>query len=67
MQSWRAALKGRMYEHGVTNIDIAEKMRVSRWYVRRMFTGKRCIKTAESRLTDAVDSIISERDAANVK
>lgn len=56
-----------MYEHGVTNIDIAEKMRVSRWYVRRMFTGKRCVKTAETRLNDAVDRIISERGAGNVK
>lgn len=66
MQSWRGVLKGRMYEHGITNIMIREKIGVSREYVAKMFTGKRCPTTAETRLTAAVDRIIAERGVFNV-
>lgn len=61
MSSWQAEVKGQMYASGIRNIDVAEKLGVTRRYMAQIFTGKRTPSDAEQRVRQAVTELIAER------
>lgn len=65
MTNWQGEVKGIMYSNGITNIDIADKLGLSREYIAKLFTGKVLTPSAEDRIRSAVSEIIAERSGEN--
>lgn len=59
--NWQGQVKGIMYSEGITNLDIAEKLNLSPYYISKLFTGKYTAKDGEERIRWAVNEIIRER------
>lgn len=58
---WTGRLVGKMHNANITNIDLANKMNVSRQYVWQVLNGERTPAGAEQRFNQAFDEIVAER------
>lgn len=63
---WQAEVKGLMYQYGIKNIDVADRLGVTPVHVSRLFTGHYVGKDSEERIRRAVAEIIEERKANDV-
>ena len=63
MSNWIASAVGKMHINKISNIELAKKMNVTPQYISMILNGKKSTKNAESRINDAIDSIISEQNA----
>ena len=61
MTTWQGEVKGVMYSEGITNLDICEKTGLSKWYIAKLFSGKKVARDGEERIRKAVREIIEER------
>ena len=63
MNNWIASAVGKMHINKISNIELAKKMNVTPQYISMILNGKKSTKNAESRINDAIDSIIAEQNA----
>ena len=63
MSDWIASAVGKMHINKISNIELAKKMNVTPQYISMILNGKKSTKNAESRINDAIDSIIAEQNA----
>lgn len=62
MSDWIASAVGKMHINKISNIELAKKMNVTPQYISMILNGKKSTKNAESRINDAIDSIIAEQN-----
>lgn len=60
-EKWTGRLVGQMHNNGVSNVDIAKELGVSKSYVGMILNGKRNPYGARERLEAAYKSILAKR------
>ena len=60
IEKWTGRLIGKMHNHGITLMDVATKLGVTKSYVSMILNGARKPPNARTRLEAAVDEIIRE-------
>lgn len=63
MNNWIASAVGKMHVNKISNIELAKKMNVTPQYISMILNGKKSTKNAETRINDAIDSIIAEQNS----
>lgn len=64
MNDWIANAVGKMHVNKITQVQLAEKMGVTREYVTMILNGVKAPKDAEQRINAAIDEIIAERNTS---
>lgn len=62
MEHWIAEVVGKMHVNKITQSQLARKMGVTNDYIWMILNGKKTPKDAETRINDAIDSILAERN-----
>ncbi|MGN0452119.1 MAG: helix-turn-helix domain-containing protein [Acutalibacteraceae bacterium] len=62
MEQWIANVVGKMHINKITQTELAKKMGVTNDYIWMILNGKKTPKGAETRINDAIDSILAERN-----
>lgn len=60
-EKWTGVLVGKMHNAGVTYLDLAKEMSVTKSYISMILHGARKPKGIEQRMNAAFDSIIKKR------
>ena len=58
---WTGHLVGKMHNHSITNIDLAEELGYDKNYISMVLNGKKTPKGARERFEAAVDEIIKRK------
>ena len=61
MEQWIVEAVGKMHVNKITQLQLAEKLGVTKDYIWMILNGKKTPKNAESRIMEALDEIIVER------
>ena len=59
---WTGAIVGKMHNHSVTNIELANKLNIDKNYVSMILNGKKTPKGAKKRFENALNEIIAEKE-----
>lgn len=63
MEIWTAEAVGKMHAHRITQIELAKHMGVTNDYISLILLGKKNPKNAKDRILQAIDEIVTEREA----
>lgn len=61
LAQWTGEVVGKMHVHGITAIELAQKLGYNPKYLSAVLNGKRTPKNAESRFLKAIDELIAEK------
>lgn len=60
-EKWTGVLIGKMHNEGITYLDLAKEMSVTKAYISMILNGARKPKGIEKRMKAAFDSIVEKR------
>ena len=61
MEKWIAGVVGKMHVHGITQIELAKKVGISRVFLNQVLHGKEKGSNMKERITAALDELIKEK------